>query len=198
MRTQRTSVTALTQTTQVLSPSAAAWPTRLSRLVILSALVSASVSPMPTSAHAAAGTTISWGWPVAPPHPIERPFIAPDSAYGPGHRGIDISSTDGTAVIAPADGVVSFAGMVINRPVLAIQHADGLVSSYEPVESDLLRGTRIQRLPAFRGAALRAIRVTTQLPRRHPTIRAPSDPAAAAATLMSANGGYRWNNDQPT
>ncbi len=35
--------------------------------------------------------------------------------------------------------------MVINRPVLAIQHADGLVSSYEPVESDLLRGTRIQR-----------------------------------------------------
>jgi murein DD-endopeptidase MepM/ murein hydrolase activator NlpD len=145
MRTQRTSVTALTQTTQVLSPSAAAWPTRLSRLVILSALVSASVSPMPTSAHAAAGTTISWGWPVAPPHPIERPFIAPDSAYGPGHRGIDISSTDGTAVIAPADGVVSFAGMVINRPVLAIQHADGLVSSYEPVESDLLRGTRIQR-----------------------------------------------------
>jgi murein DD-endopeptidase MepM/ murein hydrolase activator NlpD len=145
MRTQRTSVIALTQTVQVLSPSAAAWPTRLSRLVILSALVSASVSPMPTSAHAAAGTTISWGWPVAPPHPIERPFIAPDSAYGPGHRGIDISSTDGTAVIAPADGVVSFAGMVINRPVLAIQHADGLVSSYEPVESDLLRGTRIQR-----------------------------------------------------
>ena len=129
----------------MLSPLAATWPARLSRLVILSALVSASVSPVPIVAHTAAGTTISWGWPVAAPHPIERPFIAPESAYGPGHRGIDISSNDGAPVIAPADGVVSFAGMVIDRPVLAIQNADGLVSSYEPVESDLPRGTLVQR-----------------------------------------------------
>ena len=129
----------------VLSSFAAARPTRLSRLVILSVLLSASVSPVLTVTHAAAGTTASWAWPVPVPHPIERPFIAPESAYGAGHRGIDISSTDEAVVTAPADGVVYFAGVVVDRPVLSIAHADGLVSSYEPVESDLAQGTTVRR-----------------------------------------------------
>jgi len=130
---------------QVLSSFAAAWPTRLSRLVILSVLLSASVSPVPTVARAAAGTTASWAWPVPVPHAIERPFIAPESAYSAGHRGIDISSTDDAVITAPADGVVYFSGMVVDRPVLSIAHADGLVSSYEPVESDLPQGTKVRR-----------------------------------------------------
>ena len=129
----------------VLSSFAAARPTRLSRLVILSVLLSASVSPVPTVTHAAAGTTASWAWPVPVPHPIERPFIAPESDYGAGHRGIDIASTDEAVVTAPADGVVYFAGVVVDRPVLSIAHADGLVSSYEPVESDLAQGTTVRR-----------------------------------------------------
>ena len=141
----RTSAFASTEAVQVLSSFAAAWPTRLSRLVILSALLSASVSPVPTVAHAAAGTTASWAWPVPVPHPIERPFIAPESAYGAGHRGIDISSTDEAVIRAPADGVVYFAGMVVDRPVLSIAHAGGLMSSYEPVKSDLPQGTIVRR-----------------------------------------------------
>ncbi|MHC5795598.1 M23 family metallopeptidase [Lacisediminihabitans sp. FW035] len=130
---------------QVLSPSAAAWPTRLSRLVILSVLLLVSVSPAPTVVHAAAGATASWAWPVPVPHPIARPFVAPQTAYGAGHRGIDISSTAGVVVSAPADGVVYFAGVVVDRPVLSIQHPDGLVSSYEPVESELAPGAPVRR-----------------------------------------------------
>jgi murein DD-endopeptidase MepM/ murein hydrolase activator NlpD len=125
----------------VLSPFAAARPTRLSRLVILSVLLSASVSPVPAVAHAAAGATSNWAWPVAAPHPIVKPFIAPATPYAAGHRGIDIAATEGSAVTAPDEGVVYFAGVVVDRPVLSIRHADGVVSSYEPVESALPAGT---------------------------------------------------------
>ncbi|MBF4616929.1 peptidoglycan DD-metalloendopeptidase family protein [Clavibacter sp. VKM Ac-2873] len=78
-------------------------------------------------------TAARWEWPVDPPHAITRPFEAPTTAYGPGHRGIDIRAAPGAVVRAPADGTVSFAGVVVDRPVVSIQHADGLVSSVEPV-----------------------------------------------------------------
>ncbi|WP_445443854.1 murein hydrolase activator EnvC family protein [Clavibacter sp. km1a] len=68
-----------------------------------------------------------------PPHTVMRPFEAPTTAYGPGHRGIDIAAEPGAEVRAPADGTVSFAGVVVDRPVVSIRHADGLVSSVEPV-----------------------------------------------------------------
>ena len=134
---------------QVLSPFAAARPTRLCRLVILCVLLLASISPVSStvlaSAQAATGATTTWSWPVPIPHPIVRPFIAPASAYAAGHRGIDISSTEGAVVTTAADGVIYFAGVVVDRPVLSIRHADGVVSSYEPVESVLSVGTVVRR-----------------------------------------------------
>ena len=42
-------------------------------------------------------------------------FDPPDSPYGTGHRGIDIAAALGTQVLAPADGVVTFAGPVGGR-----------------------------------------------------------------------------------
>ncbi|WP_052129182.1 murein hydrolase activator EnvC family protein [Clavibacter michiganensis] len=85
-------------------------------------------------AHATdAPTTPRWAWPVNPPHVVTRPFEAPATAYGPGHRGIDIAADPGTEVRAVADGTVSFAGVVVDRPVVSVQHAGGLVSSVEPV-----------------------------------------------------------------
>ncbi|MEZ3158731.1 M23 family metallopeptidase [Microbacterium sp. BWR-S6Y] len=96
----------------------------------------------PTGAAAAAPVLDrGWTWPVAPVR-IVRPYEAPAHPYGPGHRGIDVVGTD---VLAPADGVVAFRGEVAGRGVLTIDHGGGLVSSYEPVDSDLAVSDHVRK-----------------------------------------------------
>ncbi|WP_241987076.1 M23 family metallopeptidase [Cryobacterium sp. Sr3] len=98
-----------------------------------------------TAAETAAETATSgtWHWPLAPPHPLLRGFLAPATQYAPGHRGLDLSAEAGREVVAPAEGIVSFAGVVVDRPVLSIEHADGLVSSIEPVSASVAVGDRV-------------------------------------------------------
>lgn len=48
-------------------------------------------------------------------------------------------------MLAPADGVVRFAGWVVDRSVLSIDHGGGWVSSYEPVSTPLQPGDRVRR-----------------------------------------------------
>ncbi len=36
-----------------------------------------------------------WMWPVGGPHDVVRPYIAPSTAYGAGHRGVDLAAPDG-------------------------------------------------------------------------------------------------------
>jgi murein DD-endopeptidase MepM/ murein hydrolase activator NlpD len=86
-----------------------------------------------------------WSWPVAAPHPIARPYLAPATEYGPGHRGIDIRAPAGSVVRAPASGIVHFAGFVVDRPVLSIAHAGGVLSSFEPVVAGVAAGNRVLR-----------------------------------------------------
>jgi murein DD-endopeptidase MepM/ murein hydrolase activator NlpD len=138
-------VTISPQYCRVLPPIAAARSTRLSCLAILLALVLALVSPASSTAESAAGATPRWGWPVNVPHRVIRPFIAPETTYAAGHRGIDIASALGSPVFAPADGVVYFVGVVVDRAVLSIRHPGGLVSSFEPVDSPLAAGAVVRR-----------------------------------------------------
>jgi len=42
--------------------------------------------------------------------------------------------------MAPAAGVVHFVGTVVDRPVLSIRHPDGLLSSFDPITSELSEG----------------------------------------------------------
>lgn len=109
-------------------------------------------SPAPATADALpmateSGTTPAagnWAWP-AHPSRVERPFIAPPHRYGAGHRGIDLRPLDGDPVMAPARGVIAFAGEVAGRGVLTIDHGNGIVTTLEPVESELPPGTVVER-----------------------------------------------------
>ena len=132
----------------MLFPPAAARSTRLVLLAILTVLVAAPsthLATVPSTHSAAAEATSRWSWPIAPPHTIERPFVAPATLYGAGHRGIDIAAAADAVVVAPDDGVVFFVGVVVDRPVLSITHAGGVVSSYEPLVSGLEVGAAVRR-----------------------------------------------------
>jgi len=97
----------------------------------------------------AAGGTVApaarWLWPVDPPRVISRPYLAPASPYGAGHRGIDIEARLHADVYAPADGVVHFAGLVVDRLVISIEHDGGALSSFEPVFPQVWQGDHVHR-----------------------------------------------------
>lgn len=73
---------------------------------------------------------------------IVQMFIPPNMPWSSAHRGIDIRASDGD-VLAPNDGEVTFVGTVVDRPVISIQHSNGLITSLEPVESELEVGDKV-------------------------------------------------------
>ena len=94
-----------------------------------------------TNAPAAgtAGTTAAYRPPLDPATLLRR-FDPPAQRWSAGHRGVDLAAAPGTSVLAPGHGVVAFAGPVVARDVLTIDHPDGLRSSLEPVTSALVPG----------------------------------------------------------
>jgi len=71
--------------------------------------------------------------------PVIRGFDLPDDPYGSGHRGIDIAASVGTTIVAPADGIVSFAGPVGGRLFLTIDHGGGLASTFSWLTANLVK-----------------------------------------------------------
>jgi len=74
---------------------------------------------------------------------LVRPFDPPAHAYGAGHRGIDLSASTGQTVRAMAAGRIAFVGTVADIPVLTIEHAGGLRSTYQPVIASRPVGTQV-------------------------------------------------------
>lgn len=81
----------------------------------------------------------------SPVSPMRAVTLArlPAQPWHPGHRGMDIAADAGQEVRASAPGVVTFTGLVVNRPVVSVRHDDGALSSVEPVETDLEVGARV-------------------------------------------------------
>lgn len=87
-----------------------------------------------------------WAWPLAPRPGVLRAFDPPDKPWMSGHRGVDLEAAhDGAPVTSPASGTVSFVGVVVDRPVITIDHGNGLRSSFEPVQSTLTTGDAVAK-----------------------------------------------------
>ncbi|WCM56658.1 murein hydrolase activator EnvC family protein [Microbacterium sp. EF45047] len=113
--------------------------------VIFALTVLAAGGPASSAADAPeAAPGFPWTWPVPGPRAVAEPFRAPAHAYGPGHRGMDVRAVTGAAVRSPAAGVVAFRGLVVDRPLLTIDHGAGYVTTLEPVASDLAPGTAVE------------------------------------------------------
>ena len=127
----------------------------MSRLPVLLALLLLAVvsGPGPAGAVPAATTGPSpvalWQLPLAGAPTVTRSFAPPPTPYAAGHRGVDLAGAAGQQVLAGGAGVVAFAGMVAGRPVVSVQHADGLRTTYEPVAPQVAAGQ-----PVVRGSPL--------------------------------------------
>ena len=74
---------------------------------------------------------------------VLRGFDPPEKPWLAGHRGVDLGLPVGGEVKASGAGVVHFAGSVAGTPVVSIQHASGLRTTYQPVFARVARGDHV-------------------------------------------------------
>ncbi|MEC3980303.1 M23 family metallopeptidase [Amycolatopsis sp. H20-H5] len=114
------------------------------RFLVL-ALVSAGSLATAGTASAALPQDARLSWPLSPVPAVTRYFDAPETPYGPGHRGVDLAAAPGQQVLAADQGIVVFAGLLAGRPVLSIDHEGGLRTTYEPVVPAVHAGDQVYR-----------------------------------------------------
>jgi hypothetical protein len=110
-------------------------------LALTALAVAAGLGPLTPAASPP--TSGGWLWPLAGTPVVSRPFQAPRTAYGPGHRGVDLAAPPDASVLAAGTGVVSFAGYIAGVGVVAVTHPGGLRTTYEPVAPLVRAGTRV-------------------------------------------------------
>jgi murein DD-endopeptidase MepM/ murein hydrolase activator NlpD len=70
-------------------------------------------------------------------------FDPPPQRWLPGHRGVDLAASADLPVMAAGSGTVVFAGDLAGRGVISIVHANGLRTTYEPVEPLVAAGETV-------------------------------------------------------
>ena len=78
-------------------------------------------------------------WPLQPQPSVVAGFDPPASAYGAGHRGVDLAGSPGQVVHAALAGQVTFAGRLAGRGVVVVSHGDTR-TTYEPVRATVRVG----------------------------------------------------------
>lgn len=79
----------------------------------------------------------AWVWSVV--GPVLRGFDPPMTAFGSGHRGIDIACRPGSPIGSARSGIVSFAGSVGGQRYVTITHGDGVQTTASWVDRVLVR-----------------------------------------------------------
>ena len=131
----------------ILRPHPAGTRPLVAVLLLTTSLLGVSTSQDP---RAPAPFVAEWSWPLRPSPDVLRNFEKPPRPWQRGHRGVDLAvapvGADAVSapILSPEDGVVSFAGTVVDRGVLSIDHGGGRVSSFEPVSTDLRKGQQVE------------------------------------------------------
>jgi murein DD-endopeptidase MepM/ murein hydrolase activator NlpD len=108
------------------------------RLLLLLVLL-----PVLLAGPAGAAPRPGFRWPLAGTPVVERGFDPPTSAYGAGHRGVDLRAAAGEPVLAAGPGRVTYAGLLAGRGVVTVTHDGGLRTTYEPVTATVRVGQAV-------------------------------------------------------
>lgn len=114
-------------------------------ITTIAALIICCMMVRPSQASTANTTSYSSGecsalmrWPVSDASIMKR-YQAPEKQWLSGHRGIDLNVEEGEELLAPADGMIAFAGSVAGKSVVTIRHGTlhgELTSTFEPATTD--------------------------------------------------------------
>ncbi|MEV6690647.1 M23 family metallopeptidase [Micromonospora sp. NPDC051196] len=119
----------------VSSVQRSSWPTAAPAVLPSSGAVSLSGGRPDTAGR--------YRWPVDGQPRLVRRFDPPPRPWLAGHRGVDLLAPAGATIRAAGAGTVSYAGLVAGRPVISVTHADGLRTTYEPVEPVVTVGAAV-------------------------------------------------------
>ncbi len=75
-------------------------------------------------------------------------YDAPDQPWLPGHRGVDLLTSPQDTILAPADGVIAFSGVVAGKSVVTVRHGgslSNLTSTFEPAVTEKKTGTYVSK-----------------------------------------------------
>jgi murein DD-endopeptidase MepM/ murein hydrolase activator NlpD len=103
----------------------------------------ASVEASWTSARAGVAAVRGWHAPLDGTLDVLRPFRPPAHVWLPGHRGVDLAASPGTAVRAAGEGIVTWASVLVGRGVVVVLHPDGRRTTYEPVDASVTVGEHV-------------------------------------------------------
>lgn len=122
-------------------------------ITTIAALIICCMMVRPSQASTSNTTSYSSGecsalmrWPVSDASIMKR-YQAPEKQWLSGHRGIDLNVEEGEELLAPADGMIAFAGNVAGKSVVTIRHGTlhgELTSTFEPATTDLPVGTMVK------------------------------------------------------
>lgn len=98
--------------------------------------IALAISPAPTSSD--------WRWPTGVPVRVTTSYEASPVPWARGHRGVDLELAVGAAVISAGAGTVIFAGTLVGRGVVSIQHSQGWRTTYEPVTAVVRLGDQVE------------------------------------------------------
>lgn len=131
--------------------------TRLILLLVLTVTVLLAPPPRLTATGAggpappgtdAGVSAVGRAWPVGIRPQVLRGWEPPATAYGRGHRGVDLAAQPGWPVRAVSAGRVSFAGRVAGKSVVSVELNETgeppLRTTYEPVTASVKKGDEVE------------------------------------------------------